>query len=294
MDVGRDGHKVRGTLAFVFFAAMLASTGCAVPTIREASRQATAGALDQGLGVFEDERTRRRVTELMATPEMQQAMRDVAAGFTNGVTGALSTDETMQRIALLTNVVAATAARAVVDTALAEAASADNQRRMETMAAATATAATHAAMQAMSTEMVAMAGELGPAVRTAMNEDVGPSVRNLFRSPEIRGALGGAAFEMSRQAVLGSNEALAELEQRKKKTGLIARASGVFAQSAWLLPLAFAVFLATIIVLVVWLARTRAQARHYRNDIGERSHDAPSRARRHLLHRRHRPADVHS
>ncbi len=286
-------RKLRALLALLLLAALAACLGCAVPVIREASRQATAGALDQGMGVLEDPRTRQRVAELMGTPEMQQAMRDVAAGFTNGVTGALTTDEATQRIARLTSLVAETAARAAVDASLSEAASAENQRRMEEMASATATAATHAAMQTMATEMAAIMGELGPVVQTTMRDDVAPSVRDLFNSAEIRGALGGAAYEMSRQAVLGSNEALAELEKRKQKTGMIARVSGVVAQTSWLLPLLLAVFLATIIVLAVWLARARAAARRYAEGLEEHTSDEPARPRRHVLHRRHRSEGAH-
>jgi hypothetical protein len=238
--------------------------GCAIPAIREAGKQVTAGAVDQGLVALEDVRTRQRVAEVMASPEVQDAMRDIAAGFTNGMTGAMTTDEALKRFTFLTKALAATATRAAVDVALSEVTSTVNQRRLEEMAEATATVATRAAMREMGADMAGMAGGLGS---------------------EARGALASAAFEVARQAVLGSNQGMADLEQHKKKTGSLARLSGMLLEFSWLLPILLAVCIATIVVLLV---RSRAQAKRYKHGFEEHPRETPTLAKRHLLQGRHR------
>jgi hypothetical protein len=281
------------TLAVLLWGAWLVS-GCGMPIIKEATKQATAGALDQGIVSLEDAKTRQRVADLVASPEMQAAMRDIAAGFTNGVTGSLSNEETLRRLALLTNVLATTAARAAVDATLADVGSAENQRRMQEMAVGTATAATRAAMQEMSTQLAAMMMSLGPVLRTTLSEDVAPGMRDVLGSNDVRGALSGVAFEMARQAVLGSNQAMADLEKTRKKTGMIARIGGMFEGLSWLLPVLLAISVATIVIL---LARGRIRSRSEKKDVVEEEEPSPEpvpRARRHLLHRRSRSVGAHS
>jgi hypothetical protein len=208
-----------------FLLVVVLSCGCAIPAIREAGKQVTAGAVDQGLVALEDVRTRQRVAEVMASPEVQDAMRDIATGFTNGMIGAMTTDEALKRFTFLTKALAATATRAAVDMALSEITSTANQRRLEEMAETAATAATRAAMREMGADMAGMmAGGLGS---------------------EARGALASAAFEVARQAVLGSNQGMADLEQHKKKTGSLARLSGMLLEFSWLLPILLAVCIAS-------------------------------------------------
>jgi hypothetical protein len=239
--------------------ALVLSCGCAMPAIREAGRQVTAVAMDQGLVALEDARTRQRVAEVMASPEVQDAMRDIAVGLTNGVTGALTNDDAFKRVTFLTKAIAATAARAAVDVALSEVTSSVIQRRLEEMAEATATVASRAAMREMGAEMAGMAGGL---------------------ESNARGALASVAFEVARQAVLGSNQGMADLEQHKEKTGSLARLSGMLFEFSWLLPVLLAVCIVTIVVLVV---RSRVQAKRYREGFEEHPREPPTLARRHLL-----------
>jgi hypothetical protein len=210
--------------------------------------------MDQGLVTLEDVRTRQRVAEVMASPEVQNAIRDIAAGFTNGITGSLTNEETVQRLTALTRAITSTAARAAVDVALSEVTSTANQRRLEKMAEATATAATRAAVREMSADMAGVAGGLGA---------------------DARGALASVAFEVARQAVLGTNQGMADLEQHKKKTGSLARLSGMLLEFSWLLPVLLAVCVATIVVLVV-------RSRRYRHGIEEHTRDPPTLVQRHF------------
>jgi hypothetical protein len=251
-------------VASALLLALVLSCGCAMPAIREAGRQVTAGAMDQGLVALEDARTRQRVAEVMVSPEVQDAMRDIAVGLTNGVTGALTNDDMLKRVTFLTNAIAATAARAAVGVALSEVTSTANQRRLEEMAEVTATVASRAAMREMGAEMADMAGGLGS---------------------DARGALASVAFEVARQAVLGSNQGMADLEQHKEKTGSLARLSGMLFEFSWFLPVLLGVCVVTIVVLVV---RSRVQAKRYRQGFQEHPREPSTLAKRHLLQGRHR------
>jgi hypothetical protein len=249
---------IRFTGVLIVLIAGLVS-GCGMPVIKEATKQATAGAMEQGLGAFEEARMRQRVADIVASPEMQKAMRDIAAGFTNGVTGSLTDEETVKRVTLLTSVIATTAARAAVDGALAELTSSSNEKRMEEMAVSTATAGTRAAMQEMNAQVVAAMETFGPGLRTALSEDVASGMRDVLTRPELQQALAATAFELARQVVLGTNQGTADLEQRHKKVGTLARITGLLAEASWLLPLLLAGAVATIVVLVV---RMRKQTAH--------------------------------
>jgi hypothetical protein len=272
--------------------------GCGAP-LRDASRQATAGALDQALDTFEDARMRQRVAAFLATPEAQQTLREaaagLAAGFAEGSIETLSEDDKVrQRLVMLSSLVASTATRAAMESAVEEASSPETTRRLQGIAVGTATLATRAAMQEMNSDLVSMMGTLGPAIRATMTDDVEPGVHELLNSSEVRSALAAAAFEMSRQAVLGSNEGLAELEQKRRKTGLLARLSGAFASATWLLPLFLAVCAATIVTLTMGLFRMRSRIRALGRRNPDDSDALPgTAARRHLRYRRDRFGQGH-
>jgi hypothetical protein len=186
---------------------------------------------------------------------MQKARRDMAASLTNGVTGSLTDEETVRRISLLTNAIATTAARAAVDSALAELTSPGNEKRLEEMAASTATAGTRAAMQEMNAQVAAAMETYGPGLRTALSEEVASGVRDVLTRPELQQALSATAFELARQVVLGTNQGTADLEKQNKKAGTLAKLTGLLAEASWLLPVLLAGAVATIVVLIVRMRR---------------------------------------
>lgn len=268
-------------LTLLFAAWLLA--GCGMPLIKDATKQATAGAMDQSLASLGDARTRQRIEDITASPEMQQVLRDIAGGATSGVTGSLTDEETVKRIARLTDAITRAAARAAVEATISEMSSAKTQRQMQELAVSTATAGTRAAMEEMSKQMSLMLVTLGPALRTTLNDDVGPGVRDAFGNPNIQAALGATAFELARQAVLGTNQGMADLEERHKKVGTLAKITSLISAS-WVIPVVLAIALATVIV---FLLRRRAHARAHES---EAPHGRTGLGHGHLMHRRRRAA----
>ncbi len=182
------------------------------------------------------------------------SLREAGELATSGATKAVGTPANLQRIETiaespearkaLSDISAAAMQGAVgtgVDAALLEATTRENERRMREIAALFADSA----------------------VRTALHD--------FATGPEVQAGLSAMAFEVSRQSVLGANEATKELEQTKPNQGLIAHAAS--ALSEWgvaVLVGVFAVLLITLLALTVGLFRTRAEVSRLRV---EREHD---------------------
>jgi len=184
--------------------------GCA-PAIREAGELATSGAT-KAVG---SPANLQRIETAAESPEAQTAVSSTSAA----------------------------AMRGVVDAALQEATTRDNERRMR--------------------EIAALATD--SAVRTALHD--------FATGPEMRAGLSAMAFEVSRQSVLGANEGTKELEQTKPKQGLIARSVSAVSESGAVIGGVFVVLLLALLALTVGLFRTRAEMTRLRVE-RERGGDA--------------------
>jgi hypothetical protein len=111
----------------------------------------------------------------------------------------------------------------------------------------------------------AMSDDLGPALAAVMRDDVAPGMAQMLRSSEVKAAFGETAREVAHQAVLGSNEGLAELaEKRKREEGgsPLGAIGAFFAPRMWLLG---AIVVGTLLMLpLLWLVRERQRSTHYR------------------------------
>jgi hypothetical protein len=160
----------------------------------------------------------------------------------------------------LSSSIARAATRVAVDAAMSELASPANERRLTDLMTAATTAATRSAMVSMADEL---RRSLGPALGDMVRDNVVPSVRGIMTDPEARSIVGAIAFEASRQAVLGSNDGMAELERERNKQGTLAHVSALFEHTGLLLTF----FVVTCVVMVGLLAaflNTRSKLKHAR------------------------------
>jgi hypothetical protein len=216
----------------------LAASGCG-STIRAAStevpRMATPVFADAALRVLETPQTRRRIDAVLATPEMQHAIAEVGSGITRGALDPAAGD---------TQRVARTLGATVTDSALRTAAI-EMPRTIEP------------AMQRAFTD------SLGPAIREAIERDLGPGLVATMRSPEFKQTLGETSRQVGREAVIGSNDALTEIAgQRSAGRAGIMGVVGMLIESRWTMAMLAA--LALVVFPLVWLLRERGQARRYR------------------------------
>jgi hypothetical protein len=239
--------------------------GCGA-TVRSAAKDATAAAvptaMDQGLKAVENQTSRDRIAEVLGTPEIKKAIQELAASVARGASEALTDEQAVAKTTRIASAIAAAVTRVGIDEAVGEAASPKNQDRIDQLATSATVAATRAAIGATAAELPST---LGPAIATMVREDVAPGLRGLVSGPEMRDAMSRVAFELSRQAVLGSNQALAELEERKQKKGLLGRLTKIFAAGSWLVWALVGVLLSLILALVTALVRSRERERRFRS-----------------------------
>lgn len=265
----------------------LAAAGCGA-AVRSASSEAATGAVPAAanalLGVMDDEQARQRLAAALATPEMQRAMEELSGGLVKGVVMGLSSDEVDKYVDKLTRTFSRSLMRELargidadlgpamagaigrsIDSGLNSAMSPAHQRQMEGFSRALVVSMMRSAAEELPQTM-------GPAMRTMMQRDLTPAMAEMLRSPEFTAALGDATHEIARQAVLGSNQGLAEAaEQRKHDKGdnPLGLIGEFFAKRLWLLVLLGAALVFS--VPIWWLARERQIARRYREDAQRRN-----------------------
>ncbi|MDB4941124.1 MAG: hypothetical protein JWP97_658 [Labilithrix sp.] len=210
------------------------TTGCA-PAIRSATAEATKAAVpaaaEASLAAIEDPKLQARAADALGKPDTQRALQELSSGVTQGVVDGLSSDELANRLDVLVRRLTHAVLASVTDMMTPEL-----QERTQQMASALASS---------------IAGEV---MRSAMKE---------FSSPEVQASLGVAARELAKQAVLGSNDALAELAEKRKEGDRAAAPLGTvgrfFATRTWLL---VAIVTGLIFALpLLWLVRERRRDR---------------------------------
>ncbi len=244
-------HPIPGWIAV----ALAVGCGCA-SSVKEATKGATTGTTE----AMEEPENRQRVLSTVESPEIQAAVRDLAADATSGAASVITDEKSAEQIRRFAVEVARAAASAAVDAALTQTSSPENQRRMQQSAVTMAESVTQASMSRLADDLPRT---VGPAMGQVVRDDVAPSLRQLASSPDTRAAFSSAIYEAARQAVLGSNEATAELERSKPKKGLLARASSAMTEGGLVLGVAFVVLLATIVVLLLALLRARSEVTRY-------------------------------
>lgn len=256
-------RKIRRVWTHAACILLPALVGCA-PNLQSAAKDVTQGAvpaaIDSSLETLAEQRTRERVLELMSSPEMQKTLEAMATSFTKGATKVLTSDEMAKSSSELASSIARTATRVAVDAAMSEMASPENERRLTDLMTAATAAATRSAMVSMADEL---RRSLGPALGDMVRDNVVPSIRGIMTDPEARSIVGAIAFEASREAVLGSNDAMAELERKRNKQGTLARLSGLLEH--WQLLTAVAVIaVGAVVGLLVAFLNTRSKLKHAR------------------------------
>lgn len=203
----------------------------------EAARGAPPALTDSTLDVLEDEQTRARIAAVLATPELQQAMQEISRALTDGIVEGLS-DERMSEL-------------------------------VEKLSARLTGALVTSSMQAVAREIPQ---SIAPALRQAIVDELGPAFAATLRDEQLRGALGETSHEIARQAVRGSNAALAELaeQQRREEGGRPLGAIGVFfGERMWLLAVLGAALV--FLIPIVWLYKEHRSARRYREETERRN-----------------------
>lgn len=245
---------VRATaLALCFIVTSVASTSCA-PAIERASRNvprtATPVVIDESIKALEDQHTRERLEKVMATPELQQTIRELAAAAAPGVLDGLDSDESKARIQDFSKALVAALVeelRPAMRDAVQQALSKDVQAQLDRMVADMASQATHSVMQTAATDVPTT---ISPAMRAALAENLG--------APEVRNAAAATAHDIAKSALLGSREAIIEVQKAQEQTEGPVQRMARFLDRAGILLAVFSVLFIGLVAFGMLSLRSRA------------------------------------
>jgi len=285
-----------GCVHFVLPFIAATALGC-TPAVKSASdaaaRTATPAVADSALGLMEDPQFRARLAKVLASPEVQRSIAAVSGAMVRG-----AIDEVVASLPKLVDQLKQTVIKAVLQgmSDLGPATEAFTKRMVgaafgEALSTAHQQALGHVAALVTSSVLTTGAGELNktvgpalhkmitddvaPAIGEGMTQDMLPAVAKMLASPKVRGALAAATREIAHEAVLGSNDALAELAEKKKANqggGPIGAVIAFFGTRTWLL--AGLVVALALALPIVWLTRERKLAQRYRDEAERRNHRA--------------------
>lgn len=280
-------HRIETRRLFaVAVVASLALAGCAgakqvADLTAEIPRAATPAVIRAGVDTLDDPALRRRVLEIVASPEMRAVERELAAGMVAGmVDGTLATLGEKERAARI-HELASSAMAGVVQSM---------SRELPEVTAGVVRGAVSGAVDPAVARRVASAltGELGPAVEQTLRQDVTPGVAGMVADEELQRAVGGMARLLGREVVLGATEALAAQKPPAEPGSLLSLTTGLARQGARLFGSAAWVLLLIIVALFVWILKLLAQARSLRGEAERREATA------HLLEQQTRAANDHA
>ena len=256
----------------------LLHAGCA-HTVGEmagaAATSATPAVINESLKTLDSDATRKLILDLLSNPDVQKAAQMLVAHLTDGALDALARPERAERIAQLSEVFLARIFAAVehtlntaigpevahlvsetVDAALQRAMSPENQERM----ADTVAKVTERAVTVLATSVNA---QMHTALQTVLRQDLGPALRDGLRDPATQEALGATMRTMTKQAMLGMQDAFVEIDKRDQKgivpPTLFSRMQRIAVEGSNLARY-IAIALGVLVVLLgVWLFRTRSR-----------------------------------
>ncbi len=268
---------VRALGVGVFGCAAWALAGCSHTVgqiVGEAAAHATPAVIDASVDALHEPAMRQQLLEIIQSSEVQRAVQLLMARLLDGTLDALTGEARAARLAQLADRLAASMAEAVGRTLHAQLAPEITAAVAQGVTAALQSATTpenEARIGALVTLTVeravaTLASQLRPTLRVVLREDVGPALRDALNDKATQDALAQAMRGLTRQAVLGMQDGLAEIAARQKAPegapSLLEQLQALAADGSHLARWAALVLAALVAGLLVWLARTRARVAH--------------------------------
>jgi hypothetical protein len=240
-----------------------------------AATSATPAVINESLKTLDTDATRKLILDLLSNPDVQKSAQMLIARLTDGALDALSRPERAERIAqlaemFLTRIFAAvehTLHTAIgpevanmvsetVDAALQHAMSPENQERM----ADTVAKVTERAVTVLATTVNA---QMHTTLRTVLREDLGPALRDGLNDKATQDALGATMRTMTKQAMLGMQDAFVEIDKRDHQGAvpptLFSRMQRLAVEGSNLARYVAIALGALVLLLGFWLFRTRSR-----------------------------------
>lgn len=253
-------------LDVICFGAMLGLSSCALTPrgmARDMASAAPPAAIRSTLHALGDDENQRLLLALLANPELRAAARELAGDLTEGALAGVARPIRVERIERATERYIATLTRAVsrglstvlresLASAMREAMREEHQRDLERMAAGFTRAAVEAGSRAAA---------------EGLRRDLAPSLRDALLDARTTAALSATARTLARGVVLGSNEAMTQLQQQQARTGrpsFLASLSSLTHDGVRLVQAVALAAVALSLLLGVWVLRLILRGRRVR------------------------------
>lgn len=203
------------SIRLVALLALLVTCGCG-GVIRGAStevpRAATPVVIDETLRMLEDPETRKRIAAVLASPEVKASIEDLASTFTNGALEGMTTEEAKAHLEKLAGTVATTFSRAAGKGIEAEVAPAIHRAVRASLAEALGPEQRKAIADQVSNATVAVTRDVSRTLGAELPPAMMKAIALELQRPETRERLGLATERTAKNVILGSADAVREIQ----------------------------------------------------------------------------------
>ncbi|UJR83423.1 hypothetical protein [Sandaracinus amylolyticus] len=224
--------------------------------------------IESTLDELRDEDTRRAFVEVLSNPEVQEATRALIANVTDGTLDALSDEERAARIADVSNRFVASVSDALAGSLERDIGPALAQTMSRALDASLRRILDEESTQRIAAAVSRVAQESAVALAVAMREEIGPAMRaaltDAMHDPEAQRAIAVTMRTLSREVVLGVQDAFEEIEARdraQRPDTPLTRIQDWAEEGAGTLQIVLVVAVLALLALVAWQVHTTARAR---------------------------------
>lgn len=269
----------RRCLVIVTSAAALAvSSGCSVPQL---VRQTTPAVVDSGLSTLDDPANKRKMRDLVASPEIKQLEKELITGIVDGSLSAMTEQRRAERMGEIAARFTGVFMRGMSNEMTAALANEENARRLQSLVGGVVQASFEPVIKSMGeldvghTASEAMTKHLGPALQKVLQENLGPGIANAMDHDDVRRALGGMAHAMGKEMVLGANEALTMIQQDQRakvaEPSLLGNVSLMVDKGPGIMTVVAIAIAVIAAALAVWVGKLLLERKRYRTNAEERA-----------------------
>ncbi len=241
------------------------STACGCGTVlrsasTEVPRAATPVVIDETLRMLEDPETRRRIAAVLASPEVKASIDGLASNLANGALEGLTSDEAKKLLEELAGTVAAAFSRAAGKGVEAEIAPAITRAIRASVAEAFGPEQRKALAEQVSSATVAVTRDVSRTLGAELPPAMMKAITLELQRPEVRDKLGVATERAARNVILGSADAVRDIQSQSGAPSLRQELTRALTALA-----AISVLLGAVVVgLGAWIFAVNRRAKHYR------------------------------
>jgi hypothetical protein len=231
--------------------------------------RATEGAIDKSLETLDTAENRERLPRIVASPQMQEAARDITANIVAGVFDGVDMARAEGQLPKMPS--AANIGRSIgrtidhditpatgrlvhntIDSALAAATSDENTGRIETLVQRMGASVSKGLANALR-------DEVGPALAVTIERDILPAVGRGLQSPDVQNAIVASMASLGVGAARGTQAGLAEADVKTGGRTTVGGTIAVGVMAASIVAVTFAILFVVMTILMIRSSRRQRE-----------------------------------